>query len=251
MSNQNILSTKINWLDNVIEFHGGLTLWNRYQTIEGPVKIGGVTWSLKNQEGVLNDVYFKAHLHRQQFSWRSLFAERLRSEFVPECVTLLDKNNKVVDKLFDPRDSFSGHTLNTPWTRLQLVYFSSYATWGYMTAPFHFLMPGVQVKEADPVKVKREVWKRLEVLYPDVMARHSKRQIYYFSNEGFIKRIDYWPDVPGNSPAAHIIEAYGEYGGIKVGTRRRIYILNEADNNYQPEPVLISIDAADIKFNDK
>jgi hypothetical protein len=250
MSTQNILSTKINWLDGAIEFHGGLTRWNRYQTIEGPIKIGGVTWSLKNQEEILKNVYFTAHLHRQQFSWRSLFAEGLRSEFKPERVALIDESNKVVDELFDPRDSFRDHTLNTPWTRLQLVYFSSYATWGYMTAPFHFLMPDVQVKEIDPVKEKGEVWKRLEVLYPDHMARHSKRQIYYFSNEGFIRRIDYWPEVLGNSPASHIIEAYGEYGGIKVGTKRRIYILNEANNDYQPEPVLISIDAANIKFND-
>lgn len=248
MPNRDNDTTSSGLLNKVIEFHGGPNRWNSYQTLSFNAKMGGLTWSLKGQEGVLSDVYGTVQLHRQSFSWHFVFSERLRSEFAPERVALIGKDNAVVEELQNPRDSFKGHMLTTPWTRLQLIYFSSYATWGYLTAPFHFTMPGIQVKEIEPWTGNNEPWRRLEVHYPDSWAGHSKRQIFYFSPEGFIQRIDYWPEVLGNAPAAHIIEAYGEFNGIKVGTRRRIYSLNEVDNIYQSDPLLISIDIEGLTF---
>jgi hypothetical protein len=101
-------------LNEVIESHGGLNQWNSYQTLSCKAKMGGLTWSLKGQEGVLSDVYGTAQLHRQSFSWHSVFPEGLRSEFAPERVALIGKDNAVVEELQHPRDSFKGHLLATP-----------------------------------------------------------------------------------------------------------------------------------------
>ena len=235
-------------LDKAFDFYGGTKAWDKLSIIHAHVKMGGITWGLKGHAGAVDDVHFTAALHQQQVNYHPLFAEGLRSEFTPGRVALVDGNDNVVEELLDPRDSFKGHTLTTPWTRLQLVYFSSYALWNYLTAPFNFLMPGMLANELEPWQEKGQTWRRLEMIYPDNMARHSKRQVYYFSPQGRIDRLDYWPEVLANAPASQIIGEYKEFSGIKVGTRRGIYGLNEADNSYQTDPVLISIDVVDVRY---
>ncbi|MDJ1484185.1 hypothetical protein QNI16_27045 [Cytophagaceae bacterium YF14B1] len=242
MANTNELLTK------VLKLHGGTDKWNTYQTLKAHVQIGGVTWSIKGQEGVLSDVHFTGQLHEQQASWQPIFEEGFKSEFTPQRVALIDTDGNMADELINPLDSFKGHQIETPWNRLQLVYFSSYATWNYLTTPFNFLQPGIQLNEIEPWQADDETWRRLEVIYPDSIATHSRRQVYYFSEEGYLKRHDYWPRVLGGSSATQIIEGYKEFSGIKTGTKRRIYILNDADNSYQTEPVLVSIDVLDVQF---
>jgi hypothetical protein len=46
-----------------------------------------------------------------------------RSRFEPHRVALEDANGKVIEELVQPRSSFQGHTLETPWSDLQLAYF--------------------------------------------------------------------------------------------------------------------------------
>lgn len=236
------------FLDKVLDLHGGVTRWKSFNSVQAHVKIGGVTWSIKGHEGALDDVWFTGQLHEQRASWKGLFGGQLSSDFTPQKVTLLDANDAVVEELADPLVSFKGHQITTPWSRSQLAYFSSYATWNYLTTPFNFLQAGIVVNEMQPWKDKDETWRRLEVLYPDHIATHSQRQVYYFSEEGYLKRHDYWPRVLGGSSATQILEDYKEFSGIKTATKRRIYILDDKDNSYQMEPVLVSIDVLDLKF---
>jgi hypothetical protein len=42
----------------------------------------------------------------------------------------------VVEERANPRASFAGHVLETPWDRIQLAYFRGYAMWTYLTTPF-------------------------------------------------------------------------------------------------------------------
>lgn len=231
------------FLEKVITLHGGLEKWQSFQTIQAHVKIGGVTWTMKGHEGALDDVIFTGDLHQQHATWSGIFWGNNSSEFTPEMVSL-----NHTETLNHPLASFEGHQIPTPWTRLQLVYFSSYATWNYLTMPFNFLQPGIRIHEITPWQEGNETWRRLEVIYPDNIATHSQRQVYYFTEEGYLKRHDYWPRVLGGSSATQIIEDYKEFDGIKTGTKRRIYILNDADNSYQPEPVLVSIDVLNIQF---
>jgi len=233
-------------INEILSFHG-VGKWNQFKTIKAHVKMGGITWSIKGHEGATADVHFTGNYHAQEAKWHGIFGQ-LRSEFNPEKVTLLDEKGQVIEELLHPPDSFAGHTVETPWTRAQLVYFSSYATWNYLTAPFNFLLPDITINEIEPWSQNGEVWRRLEVIYPDHFATHSKRQLYYFSQDGELKRHDYWPRVLGNSPATQIIEDYKDFSGIKMGTKRRIYILDEKDNSYQLEPLLVSIDVIDVQF---
>ena len=234
-------------LDKVLAAHG-VENAAKYKTVKIRANIGGATWAIKGHENALADVEFTGSLTEQKASWKNPFQSGYTSTFEPGKVQLFDENATLLEELNNPRESFKGHTIETPWTRAQLIYFSSYATWNYATAPFNFLVPGVGVNDLEDWVENGETLNRLEVIYPDGFATHSKRQVFYFDQNGLLKRHDYWPEVLGGSSATQIIEDHKSFDGIVTGTKRRIYILNDTDNSYQTEPVLVSIDILDVSF---
>jgi hypothetical protein len=74
---------------------------------------------------------------------------------------VVDTNDGVaVERRDDPRASFAGFEVTTPWDALQVGYFISYACWNYLTAPFLFTYPGVETRELDPWEEDGETWRR-------------------------------------------------------------------------------------------
>jgi len=232
----------------VIEAHGGLENAGRFNTFKLHAKIGGSIWAMKGHQNALSDVEFIGSLTEQKSSWKHIFEYGYTSTFEPGKVALFDTEGQLLEELVAPRDSFKGHTVATPWSKSQLVYFSSYATWNYGTAPFNFLVPGVQIKRLDDWNEKGGILQRLEVIYPDGFATHSQRQVFYFDLNGLLVRHDYWPEVLGGSSATQIIEDHKNFDGIVTGTKRNIYVLNDEDNSYQTDLVLVSIDILDVTF---
>ena len=64
----------------------------------------------------------------------------------------------VVRERLDPRASFAGHVMNTPWHPLQRAYFNGYALWTYLTTPSLMAMPGFEVAEISPWQEGGEFW---------------------------------------------------------------------------------------------
>jgi hypothetical protein len=150
--------------------------------------------------------------------------------------------------LLNPRESFAGHTTETPWTRLQLAYFAGYAMWTYFNAPFNFANAGYAVKELDPWEENGEVFRRLEVTFPKEVATHSPIQTFYIDKDGLIKRHDYNVDVAGGATAAHYLSDYIEVQGIKIATKRKVYVRLEDNTPLFPEPLLVSINLSEISL---
>ncbi|MEI9974972.1 MAG: hypothetical protein WDO73_24725 [Ignavibacteriota bacterium] len=53
-----------------------------------------------------------------------------RTIFTPNEV-ILELHGEAVGRLSNPRRSFQGQSFDTPWSDLQVAYFSSYALWNY------------------------------------------------------------------------------------------------------------------------
>jgi hypothetical protein len=235
-------------LDLVISAHGGLERWNELNKINAHVIIGGLTWQFKGQEGVLSDVFYQAQLHKQYANYFPFLNPDHRSTFEPGRVAIETLNGEPIEELLNPRASFEGHTRETKWSKLQLIYFASYAMWSYLTMPFNFTLPGVRVGEVDVWNENGETWRRLEVTFPDDIETHSKKQIFYFGEDGLLRRHDYWATVLGGTPAAHYTSGYKDFSGIQLPTKRRVYSLNE-DNSFKPAPVFVSIDIISADFS--
>lgn len=245
---KNMSNSTEEFIDFLFDVHGGLDQWNSFSKLTAQLKIGGLTWSVKGHEGKLDNVNFEMYLRRQEASFSPFILENQRSVFTPDRVAIQSFGGKVLKELFNPRETFEGHEIQTPWNKMQLIYFSSYATWSYLVTQFLFRWPGFQVSEIEPWDENGEQWRRLVVIFPEYLAYHSKKQIYYFDDSGHLKRHDYWPEILGGAAATQYTENYCTFNGINIGTSRKVFILNE-DNSIQPEPVLVTLEIENLNFS--
>jgi hypothetical protein len=231
-----------------IDAAGGLDRWRQFETISARLAVGGVLWPLKHQQGVLDDVRVRVDQRKEWASHRPFGAPDLRTSFQPHRVAIETTEGKTVEELLQPRDSFKGHSVDTPWSRLQLAYFAGYAMWTYLNTPFLLASDGVETEEVEPWRENGETWRRLKVTFPPNIASHSAVQTFYFDADGLLKRHDYDAEVLGGTSAAHYVYRHEEFSGILVPTRRRV-LGRGADRTSIPEPVMVSIDLSDVEFS--
>jgi hypothetical protein len=234
-------------LDELIEAHGGLARWAQLETMHARLTQGGVTWALKGYAGELSDVYVIARLHEQSVSHRPFLEPGLHSCYRPSRVSIERPDGTEVDSFEDPRVSFAGHTLQTPWSRLQLVYFVGTSMWTYLTHPFTYALPGFETKELGPWDEKGEELLRLQVTWPDLPVGHSRVQTLYFGEDRLIRRFDYEIDIMDGARGAHLVSDYTEVAGILVPRQHNIFARDEKDQ-LVPEPLLVPIGLDEIAF---
>ena len=160
-----------------IDAHGGFERWRRFEHVSAHLRTGGILWALKHQQGVLDDVNVRVALRREWASHSPFLKPNLRTSFEPHRVAIETTDGHVVEERLQPRDSFVGHRVDTPWDPLQLAYFAGYAMWTYLTTPFLFAMDGVTTEELEPWPENGEMWRRLKVTFPHSIATHSTVQI--------------------------------------------------------------------------
>lgn len=234
-------------LDELVVAHGGLKRWDELQTVTAHLTQGGAVWALKGQPGVLDDVYITADLHKERESHYPFGAPGRRSVFTPERVAIETDDGTVLEALDDPRASFAGHVVDTPWTTLQLAYFVGTAMWTYLAQPFAFTMPGFETAELEPWQENGEQWRRLRVTWPDYLATHSTVQTVYVGDDGLIRRQDYQVEIMGGATGAHYMSGYARVAGIMLPTRHRIYG-RTPDGRALMDQSLVAIDLSEIEF---
>ena len=230
-----------------IDAHGGLERWRRFEHVSAHLRNGGVLWTLKHQQGVIDSVNVRAALRREWASHSPFVEANWHTSFEPHRVAIETTDGRVVEERPSPRGAFAGHGLETPWDRLHLAYFAGYAMWTYLTTPFLFAMDGVSAEELAPWHENGEAWRRLIVAFPESIATHCTVQTFYFGADGLLRRHDYDAEVVGGTPAAHYVHDYQEFSGILVPTRRRV-LGRGPDGTSAPKPVIVSIDLSEVVF---
>jgi hypothetical protein len=234
-------------LDDALAAHGGLDRWREFNTIEATIVSGGKLWQIKGQPQDPTPRQMTVALHREWASVQPFGAADQKTDFTPERVAIQKLDGGVVAERRNPRESFAGHTLMTPWDPLQRAYFNGYALWTYLTTPFLMTMPGFVVTEIDPVEVNGERWFGLQAQFPDNVASHSRLQEFYFGDDSVLRRHDYRVDVAGGFAAIQYVHDIVEADGIKVPSRRRAYRC-DADGRPMPDELMVSIDISDVHF---
>src|SRR3984957_14483482 len=234
--------------DLVIDAHGGIERWNKVKTIESDMAITGGLWVRKGWPDALKDVHVTADPKNQWVSYRPFIGKDMRSSCTPDLTIIETLDGKRVKDRKNPRAAFDGHTVESPWDDLNLAYFSGYAIWNYLTAPFIFALPGFETEEIEPWRENGEERRRLRVVFPERIATHCLEQIFHVDGQGLICRMDYRPPLAGGAPVAHYLHGYKDFSGIKVATKRRA-LRRRGDGTAIPDPVLVAIDIADISLS--
>jgi hypothetical protein len=230
-----------------VQSHGGLAAWNAFSDVELKLSIGGAIWELKQNPGLLRDVTCNMKTHVEQVSITGFSAADRRITFIPDRLTLETLDGKIIESRDNPRAAFAGQTAETPWDKLHVAYFSSYALWTYFNSPFLYTLPGFATEEIAPWREAGETWRRLKVIFPETVASHVKEQMTYFGPDGLMRRHDYTVEILGGATGANYALNYREFQGIRVPTTRRIFAY---DGKLQKvaEPLLVSIDVAHVEF---
>ena len=236
-----------NLTDTAIEAHGGMDRFSHFSFLTAKLHQGGVLWGLKGKPTVLEDCHVEVDLKREWVSHRPFYPTQNKSVFTPDRVTIETPTGVVVEELLQPRKSFEGFEMETPWSDPQVAYFAGYTMWTYLTSPFILKQPGVVSTEIDPWNENGETWRRLRVTFPEAIATHSTVQTFYFNADGILVRHDYEVDIQGRNSAARYLLEPVKVEGITLPSKMRIYP-RKPDNTPLPEPLIVSVDLSEFRF---
>jgi hypothetical protein len=166
----------------------------------------------------------------------------------PERIVVYADDKIAVERRDDPRASFAGYEVTTPWDSLQVGYFISYACWNYLTAPFLFTYPSVKTREVEPWQEDGETWRRLHVTFPRLIATHNPEQVFYYDADFMQRRMDYAPEVNGDVLVAQYQFEPKTFDGLVFPTRRRIH-RRSADGTADQSQTAITLDIADVEID--
>jgi hypothetical protein len=235
-------------LANVLDAHGGLNCWNKYQRVDATIVTGGGFFAFK---GMLQDSAprrMSVWLHEERSSVVPYGALDQRTMFTPERIAIEKLDGTVVAERDAPRDSFAGHQMSTPWDPLHRAYFNGEALWTYLTTPFLLAMEGVQVEETEPWREGLETWRVLRAYFPCSIETHSLIQDFFFGENDFmLRRHDYSVNIAGGFPAAQLTSSYATVNGIHLPTRRRAYTRGP-DRRPIEEMLMVSIDFSEVRY---
>ena len=231
----------------VLDAHGGVDRWQRFSRVEATIVSGGLLFELKGQPQDPTPRRMTAALQNEWSSVRPFGADDQRTDFTPDRVAIEMLDGSVVAERVHPRDSFTGHTLTTPWDPLQRAYFNGYALWTYLTSPFLLALPGLYARELDPVDENGVELTGFQVEFGPDFASHSTLQEFYFGPDLLLARHDYRVDVAGGFAAIQYVSELVEADGIRVPTKRRAYRCDEDGRPILSE-LMVSIDLTDIHF---
>jgi len=235
-------------LNEVLEAHGGLDRWRRFDSVRATIVSGGELFEIKGLPQDPTPRETTAWLHEEHASVAPFGAPDQRTDFTSGRIAIEKTDGSVIAERVEPRKAFEGHMLATPWNPLDRAYFNGYALWTYLTTPFLMAMPGFEVEEIEPWREDGEQWRGLRATFPADIASHSTHQDFYFGPDRLLRRHDYHVDIAGGFAAAQYVYDIVEADGILLPTRRRAF-RRDADLRAITDHLMVSIDLSHIRFS--
>src|SRR6266699_1346749 len=146
-------------LEKALAAHGGLARWSCFATVQATIVTDGQLFGLK---GSPQDPTPRRMTVATQREWASICpcgADDQRTDFTANRIAIEKLDGTVVKERVHPSEHAEGKAVDAPWDVLDRAYFNGYALWTYLTAPFHFAMPGFAVEKIEPWREDDELWR--------------------------------------------------------------------------------------------
>ena len=229
-------------LEQVITAHGGLERWQSAGELAVQHSSGGLAFAAKFQGRTLSKRLARVSTDLQRTVLTPYPGPGRRGVFERGAVRIETDGGRLLAQRLDPRSDLHSLRRRLWWDKLDLLYFTGSALWNYMATPFIFATPGFELQELEPWEEGGEVWRRLAVTFPAELHTHSRQQVFYFSADGLLRRLDYTAEEFGEgAKAAHNCFDHREFGGLVFPTRRRVFPRGP-DNRPRRRPLLVWID---------
>lgn len=233
-------------LTDIIEAHGGMNRWNQFGKIEAQIVSGGKLFEMKSVPQDPTPRQMTVWLHEERSSVYPFGAADQRSNFTADKVAIEKLDGKLVVER-NGKSVIEEHLKSPQWDPLDRAFFNGYALWIYLTTPFFMTLPGMELREIEPLREGNETWKGISVTFPSHIATHSAVQQFYFGEDNLIRRHDYHVD-SGGFFAGQYISELKKVQGIVVASKRRA-LKKDQDGNPMPEEIMVKIDLSNFKFS--
>lgn len=235
-------------LARILDAHGGSARWNAFKKIEASIVSGGGFFPLKGTPQDSKPRQMTVWLHEERSTVAPYGARDQRTAFTPDRIAIEKLDGTIVAERYQPRDSFAGHQMSTPWDPLHRAYFNGEALWTYLTTPFLLAVDGVRVEETELWHEGSEKWHVLRAHFPGSIETHSQIQDFFFGADLMLRRHDYSVNIAGGFAAAQLTSEYVTTQGIALPTKRRAYTRGR-DRRPILEMLMVSIDISDVRFD--
>jgi hypothetical protein len=236
-------------LADVLDAHGGLDRWRRSTQLTVELSVGGFFWEARGWPDIAESHTATLDPTLQRIVVDRSPAAKWRAQLLadPARILIQTDDGEAIDERAAAELKFPDNfdILTTPWTGLQVSYFTASALWNYLTEPFLFTYPGFEAHEIGPWQEGQEEWRRLAVTFPDTIATHNRTQVFYYDQHLMQRRMDYAPDVAGGAPVAHYTHDPQTFDGLIFPTRRLVH-LRGPDGIADQTIAAITIDISDV-----
>lgn len=233
-------------LAEVLDAHGGLDRWRQFSRLSATVVTGGAFWGMKGIDQDADARRVTVDTRGEHGTLAPFGNPDWTLRFSADRVAIEDGAGAVIAARDHPRAAFAGHAIDTAWDPLHRAYFSGYALWTYLTAPFVLAEPDFEIAEIGTLTADGEIWRGLRAAFPPHIGSHSRFQDFYFGPDGLLRRHDYHVDVAGGFAAAHLVFDYTEAQGLRFPTRRQAF-QRAPDLSVIREPLMVRIALGDFK----
>jgi hypothetical protein len=210
-------------LERAIRRHGG---WASWQALAGftlvPTSLHGLVPALKGLGTTFPSPRRIQVWPREAVAvFHDYPAEGERGVFSSGRVELVDAAGAVTAQHHDPRRSFRGWHKYRRWSPLDGLYFFGYALTHYHGLPFT-LVDGEPLGLCSATSGGRRL-RGVEVRLPPELHTHSRKQTFYFDEDGLLRRHDYVAEVVGTwARGAHLWDDFVTVDGVPVARRRHV-----------------------------
>jgi hypothetical protein len=240
-------------LDEVLEAHGGLECWRAARAVRARVRSGGFLVRTRVPGNRFADYRLMVDVQEPRAVMDPFPRTGQRGVFDRGEARIEGEGGEVLASRADPRAAFfggAGLRRNLRWDALDSAYFGGYAMWNYMTTPYLLTRPGVEVSEGEPWRQGEQELRRLEVIFPEGLDTHSRRQTFYFDARGVLRRHDYVAEVVGRwARAAHYCADHAQAGGLVFPTRRWVRPIGPG-NRCLRFPTMVSLELSELQVED-
>jgi hypothetical protein len=204
--------------------HGGWALWRRLRAVRlVPTALGGM---LPWMKGVGRTFPLPAAVEIYPHETRTVLCEfpaaGQRGVFERGDVRLEGAGGAVLAASADHRRTFTWPRRYRRWSPMDALYFFGYALANYHAFPF--LLPRASFAGWRRWRRRgRGALRGLTLDLPPDVPTHSRRQTFFFDDDGLLVRHDYVAEIVGAwARAAHLWQAHVDVDGLVVATRRRV-----------------------------
>jgi hypothetical protein len=217
--------TALGLLEGAVRRHGGWEAWRalRGVVVQPKSLSGAVPWS----KGYGRTFGLPPRAEIEPHAGRAVFLDYptpgATGTFARGALTLVDARGAVVASAENARGAFRGPRKLRRWSAADALYFFGYALTHYHALPF-------TLGRGRPLGLRRARYagRRLtgvEVELPVELHTHSRRQTFYFEEDGLLRRHDYVADIIGPwARGAHLWRDFVTVGGLEMATVRHVVL---------------------------